>query len=164
MKRTSLFVLFLALLIVMSLVVSACAPAQKPLQDPDQNLTPQQNNNVTERVNNAQTKAANIARACDAVPGVEESTVVISGNTAYVGLDVEGNLEDEEAESVERACIEKTLATEPTVRRCVVSSDADTVSRLKNIYQGVRKGTPISSFGNELEEIGQRITPKVKGE
>jgi len=161
MKRTSLFVLFLALLIVMSLVVSACAPAQKPLQDPDPRLTPQQNNNVPERVNNAQAKAEEIARACDAVPGVEDSTVVISGNTAYVGLDVEGNLEGQEAQNVERAVIQKALAQDPSIRRCVVSSDADTVSRLKNIYQGVRRGTPISTFGNELEEIGRRIAPRV---
>ncbi|MEL7566931.1 MAG: YhcN/YlaJ family sporulation lipoprotein [Dehalobacterium sp.] len=161
MKRTSLFVLFLALLLVMSMVVSACAPAQKPLPAPDRKLTPQQNNNVTQPVNNAQARANTIARACDAVPGVEASTVVISGNTAYVGLDLEGNLENSETDRVEKAASQKAIAADPAVTRCVVSSDADTVSRLKNIYQGVKKGTPISSFANELEEIGRRITPKV---
>ncbi|MGI6685940.1 MAG: YhcN/YlaJ family sporulation lipoprotein [Bacillota bacterium] len=180
MKRTSLFVLLLVLVVSMALLVSACAPAKRPLEDRD--TAPQRNditrngvpeNNLpgdnrpgnditTDRLRNAQAVADRISNACDDVPGVEDATVVISGDTCYVGLDVEGNLENEETERVERAALNKALAADPSVRRCVVTSDADTVSRLQKIYQGVRRGTPISTFGDELEEIGRRITPKTR--
>lgn len=169
MKRTSLVVMFLAFLIALSLFVSACAPAKKPIPNPNQNPNPnlnprmdtRQNNNVMEGVNNVQARAEKIARACDTVSGVENSTVVISGNTCYVGLDIKGNLENQETKRVERAVTEKALAADPGVKRCVIASDADTVSRLKDIYQGIRRGTPLSTFGKELEEIGRRVTPKV---
>lgn len=171
MKKPSLMVMFLVLLIAMSLLVSACAPAKKPIPNPTPAPAPEnnpmprmdtrQNNNVTERVNNAQAKAEKIAVACDTVPGVENSTVVISGNMCYVGLDIEGNMENQETKRVEQLVTEKALATDSGIKRCVVVSDADTVSRLKGIYQGIRRGTPLSTFGKELEEIGRRITPKV---
>ena len=174
MPRNSYLVLFLVLVLGVLLLAGACAPQQKPLQDADpspqrnditrnDNL-PRNNEMIPGRLTDVQARAERIAEACDQVPGVEDATVVISGDTCYVGLDVEGNLDEGETESVERACLNRALATDPTVDRCVVASDADTVSRLRNIYQGLRRGTPISTFGNELEEITRRIQPRVREE
>jgi len=174
LKRTGIFILLLVVVLGLALLVSSCAPARRPM-NPD--TTPQRNeitrdnlpgnnqpgNDLTrDRLTNVQAKAERIADACDDVPGVEDATVVISGNTCYVGLDVEGNLEKGETERVEKAALNKALAADPTVRRCVVTSDADTVSRLKEVYQGIRRGTPISTFGDELEEIARRITPRTR--
>lgn len=159
MKKNSLWLPLLVLIFIMSLIACACAPARKPVPE---SPSPARKNIVTDQASDAQAKANRIAQACNTVSGVEDATVVVSGNTCYVGLDVEGNIEEGETERVENACVNKALAVDPSVTRCVVSSDADTVSRIENIYQGVRNGTPISSFGNELEEIGRRITPKVK--
>lgn len=179
MKKSNIFVFLLAMIVGMMLIVTACAPAQRPLTDQDMNgnrdrtqapkMAPQpgtqpNNNNATERLNDAQQKAENIARACDTIPGVEDSTVVISGNTAYVGLDVEGNLEGEEVANVERSVNDRALAADPSIERCVVSSDADTVSRLRNIYEGIRRGTPITTFEDELSDIGTRIAPRTSTE
>ncbi|MCR6544445.1 YhcN/YlaJ family sporulation lipoprotein [Dehalobacterium formicoaceticum] len=178
MKKNRLLVLMLALLVVLTLLVSACSTAKKPIPeqntpnpapqnnpaDQRNNLPDQRNNGAMERTNDAQARADKLVRVCEGVSGVEEATVVISGNTCYVGLDVKGNLEKAETKKVENEVQNKVLAADSAVTRCVVSSDADTVSRLENIYQGIKNGTPLSTFGKELEEIGRRIMPDTKTE
>jgi YhcN/YlaJ family sporulation lipoprotein len=177
MKKNRLSILLLALL-VLTLLVSACSPAQRPLPEqnepntaPQTNPADQRNNPVDkrndgarERTNDIQMRAEKLARVSDAVPGVEDATVVISGNTCYVGLDVEGNLQGTETKRVEKEVQEKILSSDSAITRCVVASDADTVSRLENIAEGIRNGTPLSTFGNELEEIGRRIMPNMETE
>lgn len=157
-KRKILGLVFSAFFVAFTLI-AGCAPAQKPTPSP---APPPAKKDVmpTRTVDN--TKATKIARACDAVPGVRKSTVVISGNTAYVGLDLAANLEKGETNSVEKACLNKAKAADPSIKTVYVASDVDTVTRLKKVYQGIADGKPVSSFARELSEIGRRLTPKTE--
>ncbi|MGI6713350.1 MAG: YhcN/YlaJ family sporulation lipoprotein [Bacillota bacterium] len=156
-------VLLISMLCVFSLVIGGCAPAKKP---PNPVSPPAENNLKTPAPSPTPTvtesRATRIAQACDKVSGVKESTVVISGNTAYVGLDIAANVEKEKTNSIEKECIKKAKSADTATKTVLVTSDADTVTRLKKIYQGIKEGKPISSFSRELTEISRRITPKIE--
>jgi YhcN/YlaJ family sporulation lipoprotein len=161
MIRKRFCVLLISMLCVFSLVIGGCAPAKKPpnpVSPPAENnlKTPAPSPTVTE------SRATRVAQACDKVSGVKKSTVVISGNIAYVGLDIVANVEKEKTNSIEKECIKKAKSADTATKTVLVTSDADTVTRLKKIYQGINKGTPISSFSRELTEISRRITPKIE--
>ncbi|ATW25136.1 YhcN/YlaJ family sporulation lipoprotein [Candidatus Formimonas warabiya] len=160
MKKRRVLALVLSLFFIVSLFIGGCAPAKKPAPTPAPVPAPSKKMTTpsTDR-----TRATKIAQACDSVSGVKKSTVVVSGNTCYVGLDLAANIEKSKTDRVERDCLDKAKATEPSIKTVYVTSDMDTVTRLKKVYQGVARGTPVSSFTNELGEIGRRITPKVKG-
>jgi len=139
--------------------MSGCAPARKPVPTPAP--TPAPTKKITPApTTKANTKADMIAREVDEVPGVKKATVVLSGNTAYIGLDLDANVEKGKTNAIKKTAMDKAKAADPAIKTVYCSSDADTVTRLKKIYQGVTSGTPVSNFARELSEIGRRITPK----
>lgn len=147
-------VLILGLFIMLLFIFSGCSSAaRKP--GPTQPVP-----NQTQTDNAANEKARRIAREADQVDGVKQSTVVVSGTKAYIGLDIKSNIEKNQTKAVENAVIKKIKGVEPSINTVYVSSDADTVTRIKKISQGVVAGKPVSSFTRELSEIGRRITPR----
>ncbi len=163
MSTQKLTTLLLALFII-SLFISGCSTARKPGPTqpvPNQtNQTQNDNNNTNQANNEAQEQARNIAQKADQVDGVKSSTVVVAGNTAYIGLDIKANIEKGQTKAVEEAVIKRVRGTEPDINTVFVSSDADTLTRLKNIDKGIANGMPASSFANELSEIARRLTPR----
>ena len=112
---------------------------------------------------NGNTESDLLARACNTVPGVNGATVVVSGDTAYVGVDVDtantanntGNIAQ-----IKKQCADKVRAADPNVKQVTVSADADFLQRIQMINQGIRRGTPVESFRNELTQMVKRITPE----
>ncbi|AGL00456.1 YhcN/YlaJ family sporulation lipoprotein [Desulfoscipio gibsoniae] len=161
MSTKRLTTLLLALCVTALFIFSGCSQVARkpgPTQPvPNQNQT----DNNTERANKeARTEARNIAREADLVDGVKSSTVVVAGNTAYIGLDIKSDIEREQTRSVEEAVIKRVRGAEADIDTVFVSSDPDTVTRLKNIDKGIAEGMPVSSFANELGEIARRLSPR----
>ncbi len=164
MSTKNLTTLLLALFITSLIIFSGCSTARKPGPTqpvPNQtNQTPAVNNNTNQVNNKAREQARNIARKTDQVDGVKSSTVVVAGNTAYIGLDIKANIEKGQTKAVEEAVIKRVRGTESGIKTVFVSSDVDTLTRLKNIDKGMANGMPASSFANELGEIARRLTPR----
>ncbi len=161
MNTTKLSTLLVALFITALIILSGCSEARKPGPTqpvPNQNQT--DTNNANQANDEALQQARDIARTVDQVDGVKSSTVVVAGNTAYIGLDIKANLENEQTKTVEDAVIKQVEGTETGIKNVFVSSDADTFTRLKNIDKGIAEGMPVSSFANELAEITRRLTPR----
>jgi len=161
MITKKLTTLLLALFITSLIVMSGCSEARKPGPTqpvPNQNQT--EDKDTAELNRNAKEKARNITQKADQVDGVKSSTVVVAGNTAYIGLDIKANIEKDQTKAVEEAVIKHIKGTEPGIKTVFVSSDADTLTRLKNIDNGIAEGTPLSSFASELGEIARRLTPR----
>ena len=97
----------------------------------------------------------------DIMPGTEEK--LMEGSTAaYVGIDQKAGLEDEETERIKRDVSNEVKAAEPRLTAVYVSSDPDTVSRLRQIANGIANGQPVSAFDQELAEIVKRISPTAR--
>lgn len=174
MKKRNLITLLVAFLMLTAvLAFSGCSTAaRKPAPPPNTTNTPNTAPNTTNpnptAPNNKMTsntdtlKAKRIASAADKVNGVKKSTVVVAGSKAYVGIDINANIEKNKTKAVEDAVAKRIKNVEPTIKTVYVSSDVDTVTRIKKVSQGISKGTPATSFARELSEIGRRLTPTVR--
>jgi YhcN/YlaJ family sporulation lipoprotein len=122
--------------------------------------TPNTAPNTTSMTNNKQITMKAAAEA-QKVNGVRSATAILSGKTLYIGLDLNANLEKTKSSMVEKEVLTKVkkLFSNYTV---MVSSDIDTVTRIKKVSQGIAAGKPLSSFSNEIKDIGTRMTPTVK--
>jgi YhcN/YlaJ family sporulation lipoprotein len=165
LSTKKLTTLVLSLFIIAALIIfGGCSAAKKPGPTqpvPNQNQTGNNNTGQDNRANQeAQNQAQRIARKADLVDGVKGSTVVVAGNTAYIGLDIKANIERGQTKAVEEAVIKRIKGSESNIKRVFVSSDADTVTRLKKIERGMAGGMPATSFDKELGEIARRLTPR----
>ncbi|SFG95603.1 sporulation lipoprotein, YhcN/YlaJ family [Desulfotomaculum arcticum] len=165
MKKKNFITLLMALIMLFTvLAFSGCTTAaRKPAPPPDTTSPNQTAPNNTMTTNNTDTaKAKRIASETDKVDGVTKSTVVVAGSKAYVGIDINANIEKNQTKAVENEVSNRIKNVEPTINTVYVSSDVDTVTRLKKVAQGISQGKPVSSFARELSEIGRRLTPTVK--
>lgn len=106
--------------------------------------------------------ATELANAAGRVSGVNGATVVIAGTTAFVGVDQKAGLEEKETERIKREVSNEVKAAEPRLTAVHVSSDPDTVTRLRQIAKGIADGEPVSAFDQELAEIVKRISPTAR--
>ena len=162
MNTKKLTSLLLTLLITALVILSGCSEAARrpgPTQPvPNQNQT--DTNTANQSNAEARQQARDISQQVDQVEGVKRSNVVVAGNTAYIGLDIKADIENEQTKAVEEEVIKRVQGNETNITTVFVSSDADTFTRLKNINKGLDDGMPASSFANELGEIARRITPR----
>lgn len=163
MKHTKYMLLPTTLLLGTALVFGGCTAAKKPM--PPAQQTPAGPNTVAPKATTTQNYPKDVAdrvvREANKVEGVRGSTAVISGRNIYLGLDLNANLEKNRSAQVERDVLDrvKNMDRNYTVS---VTSDIDTVTRIKRVGHGISQGQPTSSFTKEIEDIGTRIKPRTK--
>ncbi|MEW4426975.1 MULTISPECIES: YhcN/YlaJ family sporulation lipoprotein [Paenibacillus] len=94
------------------------------------------------------------------VEGVKEASCVILGNTAVVGIDVDGELERARVGTIKYSVAE-ALRKDPEGIDSIVTADADVTERIKEIGEHIRQGHPISGFASELADMVGRIIPQL---
>lgn len=93
------------------------------------------------------------------VPGVKKAAVAISGTDAYVGLDLKPGVTGKKTDTVKKDVADRVKKTDKRITNAYVSTDIDTVSRIKKVATGIGQGKPLTGFTTELAEIGRRIVP-----
>lgn len=164
MKRIGKLPVLAAVFIIGITLAAGCNVARKPApQNPPGNQVPapaapsgEPMPTNTEEINKM---ASNLSNAAARVPGVNGATVVIAGTIAYVGVDQKAGLEKSETERIKRDVSNEVKKAEPRLTAVYVSSDPDTITRLRRIADGIAAGQPITAFDNELAEIVKRLNP-----
>ena len=114
------------------------------------------------------TQTDRLSRVCETVPGVDNATVVVSGNTAYVGVDTDGDLTGRniaygtanDLSAVKSQCAQKVRSANPQVQTVYVSTDTNFFERLKKVGDGTRNGRSVNNFRDELNELVRGLTPE----
>lgn len=109
-----------------------------------------------------------LKRTCESVSGVEDATVVILGNTAYVGLDMDRDTNGRNISfgggnnlsTVKSQCVQRVKAANPKIKTVYVSTDEDFFERVRKIGDQMRNGSTVNSFRNELSELVRDLTPE----
>lgn len=135
------------------------APAPTPVPAPTPPGTIVRPAPVTPAPADANREAQRMATLVARIRDVRSATVVISGNTANVGLDIAGKVTGARTNAVKREAATVIRREDPRITTVYVATDADTVSRIRRVADGIARGTPVSSFVNELAAIQRRITP-----
>ncbi|MFA4886548.1 MAG: YhcN/YlaJ family sporulation lipoprotein [Desulfotomaculaceae bacterium] len=161
MKRIKMFPVLVSVLILGMMLTAGCGVARKPVPQNQPNgiyQTPAQEPMPTSPAEVSKI-ASDLSGVAARVPGVNGATVVITGTTAYVGVDQKAGLEKNETDRIKRDVSDEVKKAEPRLTAVFVSSDPDIVTRLRRIADGVAAGQPISSFADELTEIAKRLSP-----
>lgn len=161
MKGIKKLPVLVSILIIGLMLSAGCNMARKPApQDTPNDLsqTPAQEPMPTndEEVSKI---ASDLSGVAARVPGVNGATVVLTGTTAYVGIDQEAGLEESETDRIKQDVSNEVQKAQPRLTAVFVSSDPDIVTRLRRIADGVAAGQPVSSFADELTEIARRLSP-----
>jgi YhcN/YlaJ family sporulation lipoprotein len=106
--------------------------------------------------------ASKLSNAAEKVEGVKSATVVVSGSTAFVGLEIKPEVEAKKTNEIKSKVADAVKRADTRIKAVNVTTDPNLVTRLKKIAEGIRAGKPISSFTRELTEITRRMVPKGK--
>lgn len=147
----------LGVLLVVTML-AGCTAAKKPVP-PQPGPSPQVNPGQNRTAAETRDISADVNQAAESVAGVERAYSVVVGNTALVGFDMEANKQEEGIKQVKDSVARKVQADSRIVR-AYVSSDPDVTSRIREIYDNIQKGRPVTDYLDEIGEIIQRMTPK----
>lgn len=109
--------------------------------------TPLANNNET------------LERTCEAVPGVQDATVVVTGNTCYVGIDSNNN-RAADLTRIKREVADRIRSTNQYVNVVYVSENENFINRLRTVGDRMRNGNPGANLTNELNDMVRTMTPQ----
>lgn len=158
---------------VLLIVVLAvgCRPAERPVpQDPvppQRQVAPNQRVEDPTNIRQGDTmggqelsiRAEQIVNAVVRLDEVKSATVVISDETALVGVNLVENVRGEMTTEVKRKIEDAVKSTDREIERVAVSADPDIFDRVENIARETGRGRPLSGFGREIEDLIRRIIP-----
>jgi YhcN/YlaJ family sporulation lipoprotein len=129
--------------------------------DQQQNNTSMQNNtNMQNRNKEAREVANRLVKLATKIDQVNDATAVVAGRWAIVGIDVDATLDRSKVGTI-KYTVAEALKEDPKGAHAIVTADADTVYRLRQMATGIRDGKPIEGFMDEVAAIVGRLMPQV---
>ncbi len=104
-------------------------------------------------------RAEKIANQVSKLKEVDDATVVITENTALVGIDMTSETKGELSADIKKQVEDAVEKADKEIDRVSVTADPDIFTRIENMAKDIGEGRPLSGFGQEIEEIIRRITP-----
>lgn len=152
----------LCFVMILAVFATGCRPLERPAPTP----TPQQQPGTpgtdttpdTGREGDLTERANRIADEVTALEEVRSATVVITENTALVGITLSDDMEEVGTE-LENRIEDVVTEADREIDRVAVTADPDLFTRIENIAKETGSGRPLSGFGREVEEIIRRIIP-----
>ncbi|RXZ77130.1 YhcN/YlaJ family sporulation lipoprotein [Paenibacillaceae bacterium] len=151
--------------ILLCLLIAGCGTAAR---NKNENQPPNQNQNQLHSQQAANQEGEkepadlniHLEKLAENVPGVQRAHCVVIGNTAVVGIDVDGNLERSRVGTIKYSVAE-AFRKDPYGADAIVTADLDMSHRLAEIREDIRQGNPISGFTDEMADIIGRIIPQM---
>ncbi len=104
--------------------------------------------------------ANHLKSLAESVPGVKNANCVVMGNTAVVGLNVDGNLDRAEVGTI-KYTVAEALQKDPAGANALVTADLDITNRIADLGRHIQEGHPIAGLVSELADIVGRIIPQL---
>ena len=94
-----------------------------------------------------------------ALKEVENATVIVTENNAYVAAQLEGGENKELSKDTEKKIADAVKKTDPEINDVFVSTNPDFGDRLEGYADEINKGNPVTGFIEEFNETERRIFP-----
>ncbi|SDX55424.1 YhcN/YlaJ family sporulation lipoprotein [Tepidimicrobium xylanilyticum] len=117
------------------------------------------NNMLDNSMNNMSTRANAIARRITNLNEVNRCSVLLSGDTAIVGVDINDNFEGKMSENLKIKIENIVKDMDNNITNVSVTADPDLFTRISNMAKDIREGRPITGFARQFQEILRRISP-----
>lgn len=155
-------------LILFIFVLSILAGCNK---SPQNEASPPQNNNRHEvrvkqtvppkrDIKQPENIAYRLEKLAERIPKVNDATCVVIGNTAVVGINIDGNLDRSHVGTVKYSVAE-ALRKDPYGVHAIVTADMDLAQRIREIRKDIDNGRPVAGFAEEMADIIGRIVPQL---
>ena len=119
-------------------------------------------NRVPTPIRRRMQKAEVLVDRIEDLEGIEDATVIISGSTAYVGVDMEADMQGRMTDVMKQRVTDRAKKSDMMLTRVYVSADSDTVTRLRNYARDIEDGKPISGIIRQIDEMFRRPAPTVR--
>lgn len=103
---------------------------------------------------------AHLEKLATGIEGVNNAHVVIMGNTAIVGIDVDADLERSRVGTI-KFSVAEALRNDPYGVNAMVTADIDLNERIQEIKNDIIAGKPFTGIAEELSDIIGRIVPQI---
>jgi len=158
MIKRLLAALFMGIFLLAALF--GCAGQKKPFGvgqgNPPAPTAPAPQDPLPKAPNEADRLANALAAEALKIEGVKGASVVLTGSTALVGIDLNPGAD---ANIVKERVANTLRNANNQVANVLVSTDPEISSRIAGISKGVAEGRPLSSFSAEVNEIIKRLSP-----
>jgi YhcN/YlaJ family sporulation lipoprotein len=156
--------------------LTACAPAERPAPSPVP--SPNQTRIVRERMapsptpspfpspaapgagENTASRANKIANEVAKMKEVDTATVVITGNTAMVGVQFDKQYKGKMTTKLKEMIDNRVKKVDNDIDNVAVTAEPDLFSRIKTLASDIEGGKPLTGFVQEIQEILNRINPR----
>jgi len=138
------------------------ADQTKPMERKEGKTAEEKADNATEKsptVAGATARAEDVAESATKVDGVKRAYVVVIGNTALIGLDVDKDIEAKQTTDLKQQVEKRVKKENKAIEVTSITADPNLVERIKRIADGIAEGKPLTSFLDEIAEILRRISP-----
>ncbi|WP_058485636.1 YhcN/YlaJ family sporulation lipoprotein [Defluviitalea phaphyphila] len=106
-------------------------------------------------------RASNIAKVINNFEQVDDTTVIIVGNTALIGIDLISGISEEEIGEIKKLIEEKTFLTDTSLKNVSITTSEEMVKRIKEIAKNLREDRKEEGLVDEINSIIRRITPTI---
>ncbi|MBY6036789.1 YhcN/YlaJ family sporulation lipoprotein [Fictibacillus nanhaiensis] len=90
---------------------------------------------------------------------VEDATVIVTDNNAYVAATLKGDESMKLTKEMERMIADTVRNTDSDINDVFVSTNPDFTDRMQGYADEIDKGNPVSGFAKEFNETVRRIFP-----
>ncbi|NIK75888.1 YhcN/YlaJ family sporulation lipoprotein [Paenibacillus castaneae] len=155
---------WIASAIIIAIVATGCSTVARNKTSP----SPQNNGKVRtqqtepqkKEIKNSKQVAAHLEQLAKGIDGVNNAHCIVVGNTAVVGLDVDGKLDRSRVGTIKYSVAE-ALRKDPYGIDALVTADMDLSQRINEIGTDIKRGRPIAGFAEEMADIMGRIIPQM---
>lgn len=110
---------------------------------------------------NTNEEAKKMADAAAKIKGVDDATIVIAGGNVYVALDLDNQVQSNQAYKVENEVYDK-LSKLSGGNRIMITSDDDLYGRLRDVGDGIDTGTPINKYDDDFRLFDRNFRYNVR--
>jgi YhcN/YlaJ family sporulation lipoprotein len=151
----------LFLIIISIFVFTGCNNNNEVAEKADEKFIKVKNSNIPEvDRQTGQEIAQHLVKLTTGMPNIKDATAVVIGRFAFVGIDVDANIDRSKVGSIKYSVAE-SLKNDPHGANAVVIADPDITARLKEIAEDIENGRPIQGIINELADISGRLMPEI---
>ncbi|WZL73498.1 YhcN/YlaJ family sporulation lipoprotein [Clostridiaceae bacterium 35-E11] len=124
------------------------APSRRPIVDDLEQGDLGYGNIPNEFANNL-----TVEREIEGMTGVRDAVVILYNNTAYVGIEEEGDVATENMKTMQAEIARIVRSRLNEIERVYVTSDMNRVEKLRNYAVQINKGRPVRQFINDIQNL-----------
>lgn len=106
-------------------------------------------------------RANRIAEIITNLPEVKKTSVIITGSTALIGLNIVSDLDQDKTRNLKKHIEDKVYSLDLSLRNVGIATSPKIINRMNDIQMSISQGERINGLANELGSIIREITPSI---